>query len=284
MGDEQRKRNHWLASYPKSGNTWVRMFLSAYHRGGELDINRVTHSCGDMLEYWYQVVAPRAVADMDLADYLLLRPAALLHLTTVQLGDPLVVKTHNANVMVDRCQLQPPQLTVNAIYVVRDPRDVVISWAEHLDYGIDETIGKMADTQFLIRQDRSLPHILSTWSQHVTSWTVEASWPTLVVKYEDMVDAPEKTFRSVLRALGFAVDEDRLRAAIAATGFEKLRKREEEEGFAERRHQERFFGRGTHGHWRTMLTEAQVAQIERDHGAVMRRLGYTLTTEAAEAA
>lgn len=269
------KRIYWLASYPKSGNTWVRAFLSAYHNDGAVDINRLTHTCGDLQTYWYQMCTGKPIKDLQVADYLMLRCAAMFNLSESLMGDPLVVKTHNVDAMIDRCILQPSHVTAGALYIVRDPRDLVISWAAHLGFTIDETIAKLNDERFVIH-NQEIPHILSTWTHHTRSWWDEDKFPVLAIRYEDMLDEPEKNFRAILEFQNIDVDEPRMVRAIEAAGFNRLRKQEQENGFTERRNQDQFFARGTHGHWRKVLTDAQAERIERDHGEMMTRIGYEL--------
>ena len=268
------KRIWWLASYPKSGNTWLRMFMSAYHRNGKVDINAPTHTLGDLNDYFYQIASPVQPDKLTLSQYLLVRPTALLNLAISQMGDPLMIKTHCSNSVVDRCPLIPPQVTAGAIYIVRDPRDVVVSWAEHLAYTIDTTIEKLMDRTFSIKSDIGLMHILSDWTTHVKSWMDETAFRVGIIKYEDLVDNPAAKFRGILDYLGITIEEDRLQRALEATSFKSLQKQETENGFIERRHQEQFFKRGTYGGWKDVLSNAQVRQIEAACGEMMTRLGY----------
>jgi hypothetical protein len=135
----------WIASFPKSGSTLVRMFLNAYVTGFPLDINaQYQFACRDQQHRWYQHVAGKALEDCDPAELLYLRPSALMHYIQVIFPREACLKTHCAAVDMDGIPLIPPRLTKQAVYLVRDPRDVAISYASHAGATIDKTIEKMA--------------------------------------------------------------------------------------------------------------------------------------------
>ena len=275
------RRVWWLASYPKSGNTWLRAFLSAYQTGS-VDINAITHVVGDLNDYFHQVVSPTPISKLSLGEFLCIHPAAVLHLALLQRSDPVLVKTHNANTLVDRVPLLPLQITAGAIYLVRDPRDICISWAEHLGCSIDEAIDRMADDKFCITTDANLTHILSSWSKHVNSYTGEQDFRVGLVRYEDLLTDPIAKFGGILRYMGIPVDADRLADAVVAAGFGSLQAQEQAHGFGEKKHQNGlFFARGTAGHWREILTEEQIARIEARHYEAMQKHGYEIITDPA---
>jgi len=269
----------WLASYPKSGNTWVRAFLESYLTGN-LDINAMRAVVGDLNEYYHQIVSPFPLTEYNMRTFLCIHTAAMLHLTVVQGQDPLIVKTHNANLQVDRMTMLAPILTNGAIYIIRDPRDVAISWAEHLGFDIDTIITKMADEKFLVHNDNNQVNVLTSWSSHVKSFTRdELDFKVGVLHYEDILADPIGKFTGVLKYLGIDAIPERVEEATKACSFKNLKAQEEEKGFLERKHQDQFFKRGTSGGWRKILTEEQVSRIEKDHGEVMKKHGYELVLE-----
>lgn len=265
----------WLASYPKSGNTWLRMFLSAYRHGGVVDINQPSGLLVDDIQpYFTHVCSPKPVQDLNDGERMLLRPAALLHLVSVQKeGRPLFVKTHFANCRIAGVDAIPATLTHGAVYLVRDPRDVAVSFAEHKSAQIDEVIEGMGRDNNMLRRE-PLYQVLSTWSAHVKSWTRARGMDVLVVRYEDMVAAPRQAFAGILSFLRHEVDDTLLDKAVEATEFACLQQQETASGFREKAGGESFFTRGRPGGWRDALTDAQAARIETDHGAIMREFGY----------
>lgn len=264
----------WLASYPKSGNTWVRLMLSAYHRG-YLDINDISSTTSDANFYHYQLVSPLPVNDMPTHDLMLIRNAALLHMQYQHRYRPVITKTHNANVNFKTVPIIPPEFTKAAIHIVRDPRDVVISFADHMGLSIDETIDKMAEDNYFLGHKKRAPTYLGTWNNHVKSWSGENPFNVINYRYEDIKLAPEAALKQMIELIGLDVDEDRIKKTVEMTEFSKLKSEEKNKGFNEKsEHSKKFFNRGTSGHWKEILTKKQVNRIELDHGEMMERFNY----------
>ena len=272
-GKNKTKRIWWLASYPKSGNTWVRLFLSAYG-SGRLHINQPTHSTGDLNSYWYNVTSPKQLKDLEPYEMLAVRQAALLHLVTVSPINPLAVKTHHVNGMIDELRFIPPGMTAGAIYIIRDPRDVAISYAEHMGHSIKKAIKAMSEPTTTLTNPDGLWHMIGDWSNHVKSWTTETAFQTSVVRYEDMLVDPVDKFRGLLERFGGEVNEERLRKAVADVAFSNCQKQEKDKGFDERKNSKLFFARGKAGGWQNVLTDKQVNKIETAHEEMMKRFGY----------
>lgn len=264
----------WLASYPKSGNTWMRALIEAWHCGS-VDINAMRYSSGDNDPYPYQVVAPVPLSELPVEEKLMLRPAALLHIAKIYHRRPLILKTHHANIHTSGVDLIPPPATAAAVYIVRDPRDVCISLAAHMGKSIDEAIERMSRPNYTIGRNDKPPHVLIDWSGHVASWTEDLEFPCITVRFEDLLADAAGTFFQVLRLLGWSGPREKLIAAVNAARFNELWRQEEAHGFTEASKKTgRFFSHGTAGHWRNILTPAQAEDIETDHGEVMRKLGY----------
>jgi hypothetical protein len=189
--------------------------------------------------------------------------------------DNVFVKTHNAHV-VDPYSgpLITLELTAGAIYVLRNPLDIVISYSHHTGETIDESIEILNSPNAGIRNtSQNVYTLFRSWSQHVASWTARAHPGLHVVRYEDMINEPEETFGRVSAFLGMKPPHERLLRAIQRCRFEELRKQEETFGFKERLHG-RFFREGRAGQWREILTEAQIQRIVDAHRPTMQRFGY----------
>lgn len=274
---ETSRRIWWLASYPKSGNTWVRMFVNAYVTGFPVDLNSAyQYASGDLQPRMYQLTAAVPIDRMIDPDPIYYRPAVLLNFLHTSASRDIVLKTHHAKVECDGIPLIPPRLSKGALYIVRDPRDVVSSFADHCGFSIDESIEAMGrNEQTLTKNDSSLYHVLLSWSAHVDSWTVNnRDVPTSVVRYEDMVSDTEATFKKILMALGLEYDEGRFHFAMEQAEFSRLKAKEEAKGFREAGKGGTFFREGKSGRWRDVLTGEQVKKIESAHRETMRRWGY----------
>lgn len=264
----------WLASYPKSGNTWVRMFLSAY-RSGVLDINNLPFVGGDLQRVFYQSVASSPITEMTDTEVMLLRNAALLQMTEFYNWNPLVMKTHSINGLYDGTPMIPPALTAAAIYVVRDPRDVVMSYARHLGVMHKQAEKDMEHEGTRIVDSRSgLFHVLSSWSNHVRSWA-GADFPVALVRYEDLIEDPRRNFTAILQFLGIEIDKERFNNALRLTKLDNLRDQELKKGFVEnpKEAKGRFFGKGG-SKWQVQLDKRISARIAEVHGEMMQECGY----------
>lgn len=268
-----------LVSYPKSGNTWVRALLSSiYSPGGRVDINRL--SINNVADRG----AIASLSGMSTSDFAedeeyRIRFQALEDFAR---SGSVVLKAHEA--MLPRPN--PPMLPFpvqsirSVVYIVRDPRDVAASLANHLGTTIDTAIRIMANNNFHLEPQQhgrrpQMSQLLSTWSAHVLSWIDRPHLNTHVMRYEDMHADPESCFSAMLKFAGINVSTKVLVRAIDATRFGNLRTQEQEQGFVERSSLSKtFFRRGAVNDWVDSLTRAQSERIVADHGAVMQKLGY----------
>jgi len=274
-----RKSIVWLASYPKSGNTWTRIFLANYlfDRQTPMPINQVHRlGMGDSIEKMYRMVAgDQPFSITDYRQTLALRGKVLAGIVNND-ADVNFVKTHNRRTKAFGVELIPPALTRSAIYILRNPLDMVLSYARQ--YGHSPRFAAAA----IGRSDNSIagangtvPQFLGSWSEHVRSWATCRDFPVLVLRYEDMQDNPEIAFSSVLKHIGVPPDPEKVARAVQFSSFSELRKQEDRDDFVERSpNSEKFFHSGKSGQWRTELPDVTAAQIRRDHAKTMRKFGY----------
>lgn len=268
----------WLASYPKSGNTWLRIFLANYllDRKEPMPINQVHRiGMGDAIANAYRMVAQGPVNVSDLRTSLALRPKVLKGIVAngAQIN---FVKTHNARTRAFGVELIPTHLTRSAIYIVRNPLDMVLSYSKHYGQPLDAAAAAIGRSDMTIAPDSgTVAQYLGSWSEHVLSWVRCRDFPVLALRYEDMVSDPEAAFAKALGHIGVPVEPERLARAIRFSSFEELRRQEEKGGFIERSaHSERFFDSGRAGRWRAELPPEAAERIRRDHARVMREFDY----------
>lgn len=277
-----RKQLVWLASYPKSGNTWFRAFLSVLLKNENLDINNIET---DGIFSGKRIMED--ILDLD-ADFLTanqvenFRRTAYRHLAEKS-TDLLYIKIHDAFTFsqTDKLPLIPEELTRLGIYIIRNPLDVALSLVNHTGMTIDEVI----DT-YIINPDGSFDkpssaanyqfyQPLGTWSGHVESWLRRPSFPVHFIRYEDMIANAFETFKGAVEAIGSRVSDEQIRKAIEATQFEKLQQKEQEGGFREKQGPSvRFFFKGQAGRWKEELNEAQIEKIRQANKPMMQEFGY----------
>lgn len=272
----------WLASYPKSGNTWVRIFLNNYvsedaEPAGINDLDDGLHAASREL---FERLTGLESTELTAAEIDRARPA-MYRQWAIESEVPLFVKVHDAWRRNDRGQpIFPAEATALALYIVRNPLDIVASLANHYALSCDEAIDVMGDKDRVLaaslRQAApQLRQFVSSWSGHVHSWLDVAGLPLHVVRYEDMMQAPAKTFGALVQATGLALELDKLEKAVGNSTFERLRNQEARQGFKERLSRSGpFFRRGRAGGWREELTAEQVKRVMADHGSMMQRFGY----------
>lgn len=274
---------YWLASYPKSGSTWLALALGSLYRGGG-PVEFTGEAIGfpqaasrDAFDSTLGLESSNLTAEEDE----LLRPR-VYEMLAKQAADPLIRRVHSAFVNNKAGEpLFPPRFTLGVVYLVRDPRDIAVSYAHYIDNTIDAALRVMRDPDAAIAaKPGSISPLLSqrllTWSDHIRSWR-SANLPLLLIRYEDMLKQPEHTLGSVASFLNWNVEPAVVAAAVEATRFHRLRSEEEEHGY-EFGASRPFFRSGRSGSWREALSEDQVRQIELDHRPMMLELGYDPTT------
>jgi len=266
----------WLASFPKSGNTWVRHYLHALLNDGKQSINAMnTLTVGDASADWYRPYLKQPIECCSNEEIASVRQKALRGLAAQ--SDGLVfVKTHNALVSHHGVPMIEGSVTAGVIYVVRNPLDVAISLASFqgvsIDTAIDEMLmqGAMGPTS-----EKFAYQYFGSWAEHVESWTRRPMRQLHVMRYEDMLEKPKQTFADLAKFLLIPAPPSAIRKAIEASSFDKLRKEEEEQGFVERPDTaDRFFRAGKSGQWRDVLSAGQVKRLTDGLGPQMERFGY----------
>jgi len=272
----------WLASYPKSGNTWMRVLLANYL--GDLQspvhINELELAPVASGRSLFDDLAGSESSDMTPKEIERYRPRVYKELS--DRADELVyLKVHDAFTRTaEGVPLLSKSATYGAVYLIRNPLDVSVSLAHHTGWPVDEVIRQMANEKFSFDGNldclrRQLKQKLLTWSGHVSSWVDEPDVKVLVVRYEDMVADTERQLARVASFCGLQIDQPRIEQAVAFSRFDALQAQERADGFREKEpFSTSFFREGRIGTWRDSLTDSQRMKILHDHSAIMERFGY----------
>ena len=272
----------WLASYPKSGNTWFRVFLSNLRGETETpaDINDLHATPIASARNLFDEALGVESSDLTLAEIDRLRPEIYAHIAA-EADEDLFMKVHDAYSITDsNLPMFPGSATRCAIYFLRNPLDVAVSFAHHSGWDYDTAIARMAshDSSFCDKQKKlhnQLRQKLFSWSGHVKSWTENTEIDVCMIRYEDMKQDPFPTFKRAVDFAGLSFDAEDIEKAIQMSEFEKLRTQEKENGFYEKSPvSETFFRKGIIGSWREELKSDQVRRIIQDHKEVMHQFGY----------
>lgn len=269
----------WLVSYPKSGNTWVRILLNNYRLDANappvLDIPLLgdqQHLSRHLFDEATGLVSSELSED-ELQQYRL-----LFHQQFVRKFDGIsFAKVHEAyRPQPGVSSAFPANAACKAVYLVRNPLDIVPSFAHHENVSSDRIIDHMADCSAVVRHsETAFDERLGSWSDHVSGWTRQDAIETLVVRYEDMLADPRAAFSRLILFSGLPLDSARLAKAINMSRFDRLQASERAIGFRERPFRaSHFFRSGRSGAWRETLTARQVERIVADHSGIMQTVGY----------
>ena len=286
-----RRGIYWLASFPRSGNTWLRIFvcnLLDLVRGEPLPENAASnllkYTAVERMEINYRPF----ISWQDAVDHplrvLQLRPHVQQKLANEH-PHSIFAKTHSAAAITGGIPQINPLVTRGAAYILRNPLDVACSFAPFYDVSIDEAIRRMGmKDHYLSSADGQVAEFVSSWSINVESWTETSKIDPFVLRYEDMVNQPQRTFGAFARHANINATAEQVGQAIELVAFNRLQ-REEDAGHDGPRSSysgEKFFRVGKTDQWREKLKPAQVERIVNDHGKWMERYGY-LPEQASEA-
>jgi hypothetical protein len=273
----------WLASYPKSGNTWLRVFLyqlARVRRGlprEEDEINKIgvvtRTEAGFYLIYEQFLGKPLAEATHDETITVRTKVQAAI---AQHFPGPVFLKTHSLLGTLGARATINTNVSIGAVYLVRDPRDVAVSLAQHVGKSIDEAVELLNELNaFAPGDDRAVGEPWGNWSQNVESWVEGANDTLLAVRYEDMLEKPKETFARIVAHIRQKATSDELDEAIRRSSFDELKQQEKKHGFhLSKAEGGEFFANGKSGGWRDKLTAEQVDAIVAAHGETMRKFGY----------
>ncbi len=273
----------WIASYPKSGNTYIRSFLSAYYFTSDGKFNF------DLLKNIKQF--PNAeffkgpVNSVDVAsDNWLLAQKEIKNDRKIKF-----LKTHNFLGAYDNKPFTTIEYTLGAVYIIRDPRNVITSVKNHWSFNYDEAYKFMTDTNNGTKSDLddySTYSHLGTWAEHYKSWATTKNFRKLIIKYEDLENNKYETFRDVIVFLNAIsnrterVNKQKLKNAIDSTNFTVLKNLEQNKGFEEALYSKSekkfksFFNLGFNNRWKKILPSDITDKIEGSFNKEMKEIGY----------
>lgn len=272
----------WIASYPKSGNTWLRAFLAnVLAPSRPVDLNELADFCtSESSAHWASpFINVEHTEVLPNRKGMELRQKIQQRIVDLNRHQNVFIKTHNRYGTHEGLPLIRPDLSVGAVYLVRDPRDVAVSLTHHWGMSINQVIKFMEMNTIGTAPNvgEQIFEIMGSWSDHVNSWTYPKPKNTIVFRYEDCLADPRTTFGRLAKMLRLTNDDKVIEESIAATSFKSLKEQEQKSGFRERpEHAQAFFRKGTAGGWRGVLSESDVKRIEKAHSQVMQRFGYEL--------
>ena len=289
----------WISSYPKSGNTLMRSILTAlfFTENGKFDFEKLVHI--SQFEMTSLVKKNRYIFGDD---YLKLNDTVLFYKYIEKLQskeslgfneDFIFLKTHSGLFKIDGNAFTNEKNTRGIIYILRDPRDVCISYSKHLGLSIDETIKFMLNdyskvdwvespSKGIVFDNNNRPNSLySSWEKHVISWTsIKWKTPIMILKFEDLIMNKEVVINEIINFFEknyffkFENKNEKIQNMIDSTKFLKFKREEEQKGFQESVGNNSFFSVGKKNQWKSILNNKQINRIEKKFGKVMENYNY----------
>ena len=285
------KKIFWISSYPKSGNTWIRSILVSLYftQDGKFKFELLKKiQTFDNIKYFKYI---KKINKFDFDNIYDINIISKYWIDAQKKIDPggdfLFLKTHHACISLFNNVFTLPSLTRSLIYVVRDPRDVVISSAKFNNTSVEKAIEKITTDAHLyyndfsnILKNKKKPSVpLLNWSNHFKSWD-NLDTPKIILKYEDMIDDVENIIRKVVKFIENNIGiiptniDKKISNIIKTTNFNNLKKRERTEGFPESNNNSNFFRSGNKNQWKKTLTIKQINIIEKKFTKEMKLLNY----------
>ena len=278
----------WLASFPKSGNTYLRSLISAYLYSNDglfnFDLLKNTIQFPNKFVFDKIGIESKNLSE-QIKDYI--KAQKFIH----KLGNKnsiQFVKTHSSCTSIGNYKFLSFETTLGAIYIVRDPRNVVTSYSKHFKKTKEQSVIDITNKLIIgVGSKTHPPTHVGSWKFHYNSWKQLSKFNRyMLVKYEDLLEDPEKILVSVLNfiyKLGnskISIDKKKLENSIASTDFDKMQKLEKKEGFFESKKNEKnsenipFFNLGKKNNWKNNLDNTLIEKIEKTFEKEMLELNY----------
>ena len=257
----------WIASYPKSGNTWLRTLISSYYYSENgIYSQELIKLIGQFPEkrhfegFLYDVKSVVGTTDFWIKAQERINKEKKLKF----------FKTHNVFGKINDKPFTNKENSLGCIYIVRDPRNVITSLSNHYELNYEDSLAWMTNHKKYIFDNRECNdfgnfQFISSWSNNYKSWKIQRDVPVKIVRYEDLL---EKTFSVTKEIIKFInqitkidkkIDINKLKNCVNSTAFEKLKKKEKEEGFSESIFSKEknkmipFFNLGPDNNWKNIL-------------------------------
>ncbi len=268
----------WLSSYPKCGNTWVRAFFTALFTENEIDINHLINDYGFYSKDVFEDSTGLEPSYLTFREAQQYKREVIGHYIDTKAPDRLLfIKNHqNTPYFIDASRLH------KVIYLVRNPLAIAPSLANHRNTSIDDTIKYMAketagfeEESKGINREIFFDQHIGSLNNHVLEWTKLNLDQLILVKYENLLDDPNKEFKRILKELNLDFKKSEIATAVSKSSFNVLKAKEKISPFREKNPKSKeFFRKGHKISWKKELTLIQKQKLIDQHQLMMKKLGY----------
>ena len=272
----------WLASYPKSGNTWLRVFLTSYILDKRVYINKLYGTPATGSRKLFEFYSNQDSYGLSNDEIDKLRPEIWRRFSADIDEDLVLIKTHDCcHPNKDGNLIFPWDVTKGVIHIVRNPLDVVVSYAFHNGKKVSSMVPEISNINHAMcaeneLETKQLRQIIMSWEQHCFSWqSQKINVPMLELRYEDMTNTPEIVFEKIIKFCDLPFDKEKMIRSINSSSMHRMIAQEEKYGFKEKSEKsQKFFRKGVIGDWKNHLNSEEVKEIISNNKQAMKLYGY----------
>ena len=233
----------WIASYPKSGNTWLRTLISTYYYSEDGNFEDfLLKKIGQfpVKEFFDDFKHDKKIAG-DTCRYWLLAQEKINFKNELKF-----FKTHNVFGKVNNFDFTNSQNSIGCLYVVRDPRNVITSIKNHYQLNNEQALEWMSNEKNFIYNVQEFEvngfsdfQFISSWGTNYKSWKVQKKVPIKIIKYEDLLDQTYAVFLDIIQFINKTtnnsekINKNKIKKTLSSTSFEILKQKETKKGFPE---------------------------------------------------
>ena len=277
----------WISSYPKSGNTWLRSLISNYYfsKDGNFNFNLIKQIESFPSSKFFKNYKDKFEKPEDTSKYWIMEQEKINSLNKV-----FFFKTHNALCKVNGNKFTNKKNTLAAIYVIRDPRNIITSISNHYQINEKDALNFMKDKNRGLFEKKDNRYTgfqaLLSWDLHVKSWTENTLYPTLIIKYEDLISDSISSFEKILKFINKVtnskeeLDKQKIKKCISNCDFSNLKKMEKENGFDESMIDKKtgkkivFFNLGKKNNYKEILEQNMINEINSIFEYELKKFDY----------
>ena len=274
----------WIASYPKSGNTWVRSLLASYYfsNDGKFNFNLLKN----IKQFPSKNFFNKRIESIDEAA----KSWLTIQRKIKSLNKVSFLKTHNVYGAYKGMHFTTPEFTLGAIIIVRDPRNVITSLMNHYSINEEGALEMIKSVYRNLKDKNDLDNyasysFISSWENNYKSWKNSNIQNKLIIKYEDLEKNTANTFETIIQFVNKSmknedqINKKKLNISVETTNFEKMKKMEEKFGFEEASYTTdgkkiAFFNLGKDNDHKKLLSTKSVKELEKVFEKEMKDLKY----------
>ena len=277
----------WIASYPKSGNTWLRALLASYYftNDGSFSLSLLDKIDAFPSDKFFKEYNDQFLKAEDTSKYWLKEQEKINKKNKITL-----LKTHSAICKINGNSFTNKENSIGAIYIVRDPRNVITSISNHYQISIEDAFQFMKDEKrgIINKKDGRYLGFQAVWSWSINqkTWVENNLFPVLVIKYEDLLKETYNTFRKVIEFINKISNSSKIfnkskgKNSIKNTSFEKLQRMENDHGFAEAMNKKgtnkkiKFFNLGQKNNYKNLLSQDLIIKMNEFYKEELIKFNY----------